>query len=397
MVGTPAIAFAEPTIDGGVTASADETAGGSPELTSSTIDTTAASPEPTAAGSAEDSAAAAERNAVEGVDSTVGSGRNPGDPPLAEDGGSTETSAAEQPSATASATDEGSVIADADAESAASDSDPTTEATPETTEADGSGSAPAVQTQSQGTTAVPPDNTPTAPPPGTVPAAAYVMAVPYLALLGLQAVVAPVAHVMAAVTYLLAEVVVVPLLQLQHDLVMLFAIAGVEPVVDSLAQIGVALPPSVQAALEAKFAEPAPGVSPLDAVSAGVAQPEAGLPLESKLPAAPAPPEPGESVLSRVSSFIGDITRKLLESPTLMALAIAALPGLAGLLVLTAGGVRLGYRQAKARVAVQVHGIARFVAMEPVAEVRCGALVLLRPRIRSAPKPVVTAVLDEAA
>ena len=397
MIGTPAIAFAEPSIDGSVTASG-ETTSGSPELTSSTTgsDATAASLEPTAAESAEDSAAAAERNAVEGVESTVGSGREPGDPPLAEEGGSTETSTTEQPSATTSATDEESVTADADTGSANSDSDSNT-ATSESNESEGSGAAPAVQTQSAGSTAAPPDDTPSLPATETVPAAAYAMAVPYLALLGVQAVAAPIAHVLAAVTYLLAEVVVVPLLHLQRDLAMLFSIAGVEPVVDSLARIGVALSPSVQDALASKFGEPVPGASPLDAASIAASAPEAVFPAAETPPPAVAPHEPGESVLSRVSSFIGDITRELLESPTLMALAIAALPGLGGLLVLTAGGVRLGYRQAKARVAIQMHGIARFVAVEPTVSARCGALVLLRPRTWSAREPDVTAMLDEAA
>lgn len=399
MVGTPAVAGAEPSTDDGVNSSVDGTSSG-PSGTSATSGPgpLAGSPGPDASDNAEDSAGAAERDAVEGVESTVGSGRDPGDPALAQGGNSTESSTTEKPTATTTAEDVDPGAAAAEEEPATSDSDPSTGNTPGTTEAAGSGANPGAAGQAPNKTAAPPVNTPTAAPPATVPIAAYVMAVPYLALWGLQ-VVAPVSHVMAAVTFLLADVVVIPLLQLQRDLALLFTTAGVQPVVDSLARIGVALSPSVRDALAAKYGAPVHATTPLDAASIGGPENRAGTvsAVSTTSPVAAAPQKPDESAVSRVSSFIGDVTRKLLESPTLMALAIAALPGLAGLLVLTAGGVRLGYRQAKARVAIQVHGIARFVVTETAAGGRCGALVLLRPRAWSARELDVTSVLDDAA
>jgi hypothetical protein len=64
---------------------------------------------------------------------------------------------------------------------------------------------------------------------------------------------------------------------------------------------------------------------------------------------------------------------------SLAALAAAALPGVAAMLLSTAAGMRIGYRQAKARGASRISGIARFAAAGPVGIVRSGAVVALRP------------------
>lgn len=65
---------------------------------------------------------------------------------------------------------------------------------------------------------------------------------------------------------------------------------------------------------------------------------------------------------------------------SLSALALAAVSGVAGMLASTAAGVRIGYRQAKARMALRASGIARFAVGGPVGVVRSGTLVALRPR-----------------
>jgi hypothetical protein len=45
-----------------------------------------------------------------------------------------------------------------------------------------------------------------------------------------------------------------------------------------------------------------------------------------------------------------------------------------------AAGVRIGYRQAKAGLAVRVAGIARFAGPGPLGVVRSGSLITLHPR-----------------
>ena len=74
---------------------------------------------------------------------------------------------------------------------------------------------------------------------------------------------------------------------------------------------------------------------------------------------------------------------------SLAVLAALALPGAGGLTILTAAGVRIGYRQAKAGFVVQTGDIARFArpGAGPVGVVRSGSVVVLpvaRPRAVSA-------------
>ncbi|MGU3499096.1 hypothetical protein [Mycobacterium sp. C31M] len=70
---------------------------------------------------------------------------------------------------------------------------------------------------------------------------------------------------------------------------------------------------------------------------------------------------------------------------SLAALAAVALPGVGGLLVICALGVRIGYRQAKAGWAIHVAGIGRFAGPGPLGVVRSGSLVALHtPRGRKA-------------
>ena len=62
------------------------------------------------------------------------------------------------------------------------------------------------------------------------------------------------------------------------------------------------------------------------------------------------------------------------------ALAAVALPGVGGLLIVCGAGVRLGYRQAKAGLAVQATAVARFAGSGVAGVARSGSLVALRPR-----------------
>jgi hypothetical protein len=72
---------------------------------------------------------------------------------------------------------------------------------------------------------------------------------------------------------------------------------------------------------------------------------------------------------------------------SLSALALAAASGVAGMLASTAAGVRIGYRQAKARMALRASGIARFAVGGPVGVVRSGTLVAFRPRTANVARP----------
>ena len=67
---------------------------------------------------------------------------------------------------------------------------------------------------------------------------------------------------------------------------------------------------------------------------------------------------------------------------SLAALALLALPGAGGLTILTAAGVRIGYRQAKAGFVLRTAGIAGFArpGAGPLGVVRSGSLVVIRPR-----------------
>jgi hypothetical protein len=85
---------------------------------------------------------------------------------------------------------------------------------------------------------------------------------------------------------------------------------------------------------------------------------------------------------------------------SLAALAAAALPGVGGLMVLTAAGVRVGYRHAKAGFAVRTAGIARFAPPGPLGAVRSGSLIAVRPRALRVVRPQALSagsLLDKAA
>jgi hypothetical protein len=90
----------------------------------------------------------------------------------------------------------------------------------------------------------------------------------------------------------------------------------------------------------------------------------------------------------------------LLVPLSLSTLAALALPGVGGLLIVCAAGIRIGYRQAKAGLMLRASGIARFAGSGPVGVVRTGSLIALRPRpVRTArhAAPPASALLDQAA
>ncbi|RWA19163.1 hypothetical protein MELE44368_21750 [Mycolicibacterium elephantis DSM 44368] len=80
--------------------------------------------------------------------------------------------------------------------------------------------------------------------------------------------------------------------------------------------------------------------------------------------------------------FLDHVVSAVLVPASLTALAALALPGVAGLLVIVAAGIRLGYRQAKAAFVMRASGIARFAGSGPVGVVRSGSFITLRQRAR---------------
>jgi hypothetical protein len=71
---------------------------------------------------------------------------------------------------------------------------------------------------------------------------------------------------------------------------------------------------------------------------------------------------------------------EILLPVSLWALAAGALPGAGGLGFITLAGVRVGYRQAKAGVALRTTGIAHFARPGPLGIVRPMALPVVVPR-----------------
>ena len=79
-------------------------------------------------------------------------------------------------------------------------------------------------------------------------------------------------------------------------------------------------------------------------------------------------------------SLLEHTVRAVLAPASLSALVAFALPGVGGLLMICAAGMRVGYRQAKAALAVRTTGISRFARQGPLGVVCSGSLVALHPR-----------------
>jgi hypothetical protein len=101
-----------------------------------------------------------------------------------------------------------------------------------------------------------------------------------------------------------------------------------------------------------------------------------------------APATPSGSGPPATRSLLENVVKAVLVPASLTALAALALPGIAGLLVICAAGMRVGYRQAKAVFVLRASGIARFAGSGPLGVVRSGSLVSLHSRTPRAPHAV---------
>ncbi len=81
-----------------------------------------------------------------------------------------------------------------------------------------------------------------------------------------------------------------------------------------------------------------------------------------------------------MKSFLEHTVSAVLVPASLTVLAALALPGLGGLLILCTTGMLVGYRQAKAALALRAVGIARFARSGPLGVVRSGSQIVLHSR-----------------
>jgi hypothetical protein len=199
---------------------------------------------------------------------------------------------------------------------------------------------------------------------------------------------APMSDVIVSVQDMLTSVAaaVVPLTQLPADLSsFLLSIAGMQPlgggidapVVGGIHGGGVSVPASVSLASQSPLPVPfagipgallggdAPGMTTLDGGAASTFGATSQLGGASSLPASARLASSGAFSMG-VQSLLGHPYGELLLPVSLWALAAVALPGVGGLVVLTAAGVRVGYRQAKAGFVVQAAGIASFARPGPL-------------------------------
>lgn len=212
-----------------------------------------------------------------------------------------------------------------------------------------------------------------------------VAAVPAL-LIGLPTSTAPVADVITTIEFMLTSVgdSVGAIVALPNELGTLMGVhaqpitvigAGPEARTELLAGPldlpGLTPPQTPVAALGS-------GVLSAPAPAAPVLPPVAPVNIERLTPITEAPlGMSGLTASGAPESFLDRAVSTLLVPISIATLAAVALPGVGGLLIICALGVRIGYRQAKAGWAIHVAGISRFAGSGPLGVVRSGSMVAL--------------------
>ena len=204
----------------------------------------------------------------------------------------------------------------------------------------------------------------------------------YSFLLGIAGV-APVSDVIALVQDMLRSVaeVVALLAQLPSDLFsFLLGIAGAPPVVGGVAGVhgpGLSAAAGASVASRLPLGRPLAGISGLPvtgSAATGVAPLDALVLARASAVSGMAPVAPDAAVPIGAGSFFRHVFGAILLPVSLWVLAAGALPGAGGLVILVATGARLGYRQAKAGVALRTTGIAHFARSGPLGVVRSGVI-----------------------
>jgi hypothetical protein len=184
-----------------------------------------------------------------------------------------------------------------------------------------------------------------------------------------------------------ATAAVAPLTEIPSRLLSLFAfgLTGTQP---GSAGVDTGGPSAASPLGVIRFLNGTPGVASTDTTTAFPTLPEtvastvglsAALSRASAMGIPVAPHDAGSGGLQAFLHSCGGLVGIMVAATFLSALAVAAWPGVAGLLVSTAAGVRIGHRQARARMALRTSGIARFAVDGPVGIVRSASLVALRP------------------
>lgn len=110
-----------------------------------------------------------------------------------------------------------------------------------------------------------------------------------------------------------------------------------------------------------------------------------------------ATPNSARGWLTKVGNeFIESVTTALREV-TLKDLALAALPGIAGLIFVFTTGIGLGHRQAKFGFLMETTGALRFAARGPLGVVRSGGFIAVRARKAATRGSAGSAAVDRAA
>jgi hypothetical protein len=209
--------------------------------------------------------------------------------------------------------------------------------------------------------------------------------------------------VISAVQYLLTSMAAtaVAILQMPGDLASLLGFPGMTPgttlpaapggIGGSLYATGPSSPATVDALArptgqwtDIMFALARPGSTSLGDVTAqpmpgGVALTAAsyGEPVSG---AASEPDAVAQAALPDLPSILKHTVDAVFSPFSLTVLAALALPGIAGLFVVSGAGTMVGYRQARAAMMLRAVGIARFVKTGPLGVVRAGSLVALHSR-----------------
>ena len=233
--------------------------------------------------------------------------------------------------------------------------------------------------------------------------AAVALSIPGL-VMSLPASKTPVADVITLVQEMLTAVgdVVVALAQVPSDFYSLFGVVAANPTVmyaggDGTAGVAAAARSALPPPMSPVPAQvpPISGIEGLPgfgnitapAVLGGIAA--TGLSQDLSLSGTAPMVTEGVGPTSALS-FLEHTVRAVLAPASLTALAAIALPGIGGLLIICAAGMRVGYRQAKAVLAVRSTGIARFIRQGPLGVVRSGSLVALRPRALRVVRPAAS-------
>jgi len=233
--------------------------------------------------------------------------------------------------------------------------------------------------------------------------AAVALSIPGL-VMSLPASATPVADVITLVQEMLTAVgdVVVALAQVPSDFYSLFGVVAANPTVmyaggDGTAGVAAAARSALPPPMSPVPAQvpPISGIEGLPgfgnitapAVLGGIAA--TGLSQDLSLSGTAPMVTEGVGPTSALS-FLEHTVRAVLAPASLTALAAIALPGIGGLLIICAAGMRVGYRQAKAVLAVRSTGIARFIRQGPLGVVRSGSLVALRPRALRVVRPAAS-------